>query len=235
MRNSFPMTPILLSLALVFVVGCSAPTSPVDELQAQLKTAPEYSIILEDMREEGTFFPAYYHKYKVIQGDQTWSTDLRQVSEEFYRRNENFLGMTLASKIEGEKSTTPHPAGYNYVGNEKYGQWKSDNRGNSFWEFYGKYALMRDLFGSPDEVSFATITINTEAIGPKIGPTTVEPAENTAPMARSPGSATRLFLSGVEREMWPASNAFVKSSRAESGAAVATPCAHAALDLASRQ
>ncbi len=147
MRNSFPMTPILLSLALVFVVGCSAPTSPVDELQAQLKTVPEYSIILEDMREEGTFFPAYYHKYKVIQGDQAWSTDLRQVSEEFYRKNENFLGMTLASKIEGEKSTTPHPAGYNYVGNEKYGQWKSDNRGNSFWEFYGKYALMRDLFG----------------------------------------------------------------------------------------
>jgi len=141
------MTLIVLSLALVLVAGCSAPTSPLDELKAQLKTAPEYNIILEDMREEGTFLPAYYHKYKVLQGDQTWSTDLRKVSEKFYRQNENFLGMTLASKTEGEESTTPHPAGYNYVGNEKYGQWRNDHSGNSVWEFYGKYALMRDLFG----------------------------------------------------------------------------------------
>ena len=142
MRNTFPMMLAALSLVLIFVAGCSSPTSPLDELKAQLKTAPEYNIILEDMREEGTFLPAYYHKYKVLQGDQAWSTDLRKVSEEFYRKNENFLGMSLASKTEGEESSTPHPAGYNYVGNEKYGQWKSDNSGNSFWEFYGKYALM---------------------------------------------------------------------------------------------
>lgn len=138
---------LLPSLALVCVIGCSAPISPLDDLKAQLKTAGEYSIILEDMREEGTFLPTYYHKYKVLQGTQTWSTDLRQVSEDFYRKNENFLGMTLASKTEGEESTTPHPAGYNYVGNEKYGQWRNDNRGSSVWEFYGRYALMRDLFG----------------------------------------------------------------------------------------
>lgn len=147
MRITFPLIGAVLSLVLAFVTGCSAPTSPLDELKSQLKTVPEYNIILEDMREEGTFFPAYYHKYKVLQGDQTWSTDLRKVSEEFYRKNENFLGMSLASKTQGEENSTPHPAGYDYVGNEKYGQWKSDNRGNSFWEFYGKYALMRDVLG----------------------------------------------------------------------------------------
>ena len=145
MCHSFSLT--LAVLSLVLAAGCSAPTSPVEELKAQLKTVPDYNIILEDMREEGTFFPAYYHKYKIVQGDQTWSTDWRKVPQEFYSKNENFLGMTLASKTDGEESSTPHPAGYNYVGNEKYGQWKSDNRGNSFWEFYGKYALMRDVFG----------------------------------------------------------------------------------------
>jgi hypothetical protein len=59
MRNTFPIPIIIaaLSLVLVFVAGCSSPTSPLDELKAQLKTAPEYNIILEDMREEGTFLP----------------------------------------------------------------------------------------------------------------------------------------------------------------------------------
>ena len=140
-----------LLLVLVFAVsiaaGCASSSSPLDELKAQLQTVPEYSIILEDMREDGFFLPVYLHKYKVLQGEQTWSSGWREVSEDFYRQNENFLGMTLASKTAGQESATPHPAGYNYVGNEKYGQWKSDNRGNSFWEFYGQYALLRDVLG----------------------------------------------------------------------------------------
>lgn len=147
MRHIFS-TPILgLFLILGLLSGCSAPSSPLDELKAQLRDAPEYTIALEDMREEGTFFPVYYHKYNVLQGEQVWSTGWLEVSEEFYRRNENFLGMSLASKTEGQESTTPHPAGYHYVGNEKYGQWKTDSSGNSFWEFYGKYALLRDVLG----------------------------------------------------------------------------------------
>jgi hypothetical protein len=147
MRRIFSIRILGLFLVLGLLSGCSAAPSPVDELTAQLRNAPEYTIALEDMREEGTFFPAYYHKYKVLQGDQVWSTGWREVSEQFYRANENFLGMSLASKAGGAESTTPHPAGYNYVGNERYGQWQTDNRGNSFWEFYGRYALMRDVLG----------------------------------------------------------------------------------------
>ena len=154
MRHIFS-TPLLgpvLILGLILgplfgLSGCSAPRSPLDQLKAQLRDAPEYTIALEDMRQDGTFFPAYYHKYKVLQGEQVWSTDWLEVSEDFYRRNENFLGMSLASKREGQETTTPHPAGYHYVGNEQYGRWRSDSSGNSFWEFYGKYALLRDVLG----------------------------------------------------------------------------------------
>ncbi len=149
MRRIFS-TPSLLGLFLIIGLvssGCSSSLSPLDNLKAQLRDAPEYTIILEDMREEGIFFPAYYHKYKVLQGEQVWSTKWLEISEQFYRRNENFLGLSLASKNKEQENTTPHPAPYHYVGNEKYGQWKTDSSGSSFWEFYGKYALLRDVLG----------------------------------------------------------------------------------------
>lgn len=147
MKRLFSLQILGILLCVVCIAGCAGSSSPLEELKAQLQTAPEYSIILEDMREEGFFLPVYMHKYQVLQGEQTWSSGWREVSEDFYRKNENFLGMTLASKAAGTESTTPHPAGYNHVGNEKYGQWKSDDRGNSFWEFYGQYALLRDVLG----------------------------------------------------------------------------------------
>ncbi len=40
-------------------------------------------------------------------------------------------------------------AGSNLAGNPRYGQWRRDSSGNSFWVFYGQYAMMRSLFFSP--------------------------------------------------------------------------------------
>ncbi len=37
--------------------------------------------------------------------------------------------------------------GSQMVGNPNYGQWRTDSSGSSFWEFYGKYALLSQLFG----------------------------------------------------------------------------------------
>ena len=33
------------------------------------------------------------------------------------------------------------------MGNSRYGQWRQDSRGGSFWEFYGKYAFFSHVFG----------------------------------------------------------------------------------------
>lgn len=131
----------------VLVSGCGSSTPPLEQLRTQLSHADEYSIILEDMREDGTFIPTYHHKYKVSQGENAWTTEWLQVSDSFYRRNENFLGMTLASRTSDGDNTTPHPPGYGYVGNSRYGQWQTNSSGMSFWAFYGQYALMRDMFG----------------------------------------------------------------------------------------
>lgn len=39
--------------------------------------------------------------------------------------------------------------GSQLVGNPHYGQWRTDSGGNSFWAWYGQFALIRDLLGGP--------------------------------------------------------------------------------------
>jgi hypothetical protein len=135
---------IILSL---FLNACSR-TEPLDILKGNLKDVPAYSIILDDMKKEGAFFPSYYHKYKIVQDSEERITDWEEVSEQFYKRYQNFLGMTLVAKTKDGLDTTPSPPGYDHIGDPRYGQWRKDNNGNSFWEFYGKYALFRDALSA---------------------------------------------------------------------------------------
>ncbi len=137
------------------LAGCGS-SSPVERLKQELSQYPEFSIILEDMKEEGNFFSNYYHRYKTVyaqkEGDSlvyiSDITDWLKVSEKEYRKYEPFLGMVLVSKTpDGKIADVQYPPGYQYVGNPQYGRWQNDSRGNSFWEFYGKYALMSQLFG----------------------------------------------------------------------------------------
>jgi hypothetical protein len=138
---------LALILAATFLHGCGGRRLPIDIIKKDLRDVPSYSINLEDMDETGTFFKSYYHKYRIVQGERAFTTDWMKVPEDYYQKNENFLGMTLLSKKEGQYSTSVGPPGYNYVGDEQYGKWQRDSSGNSFWEFYGKYALLSHLLG----------------------------------------------------------------------------------------
>ncbi|RMH75904.1 MAG: hypothetical protein D6681_21955, partial [Calditrichaeota bacterium] len=65
-----------------------------------------------------------------------------------YQNYYPYLGMVLAAKTpDGKVMDTPSPPGYQYVGNPRYGHWRTGPDGTTFWEFYGKYALLRDIFG----------------------------------------------------------------------------------------
>ncbi|MBF0449719.1 MAG: hypothetical protein HQK75_03375 [Candidatus Magnetomorum sp.] len=132
---------------LIEIVGCGSSLSPVDQLKDQLRDVPTYSIILEDMKEDGNIFTHYFHKYKVVQLEKSWITGWEEVSESFYQKNANFLGMTLAGKKDGTASNQVAPPGYAYVGDSNYGQWRTDSSGGSFWEFYGKYRMFTDVLG----------------------------------------------------------------------------------------
>ena len=138
-------------IAYMGVSGCGAGKTtgevPIHRLKKNLEKTPTYSIVLEDMREEGNFIKKYYHQYRIVVPDNIKQTEWLEVPEDYYRHNAGFLGMTLAAKKEGQEVAGVAPPGYAYVGDSRYGRWREDGRGGSFWEWYGKYALFSTLFG----------------------------------------------------------------------------------------
>ncbi len=158
MRNNIFLYAVYAIFGLLFFSGCASKADPVEKFRKGLARYPEYSVVFSDMKDEGNFFKNFFHKYKVVTGRmekgkeemiiESAETDWIKVSESAYRRYENFLGMTLLSKDRSGKITdVAQPPGYQYVGDSRYGRWRTDQRGNSFWEFYGKYMFMRSLFG----------------------------------------------------------------------------------------
>lgn len=112
-----------------------------------------YSVILYDMNFEVGTDTTYQHQYKVIVENENFIpkdtlTDLVTVSDTTFNYYAEDLEMEILSKNQNEEITYSAPPGYNrYVGNTRYGEWKQDSSGDSFWEFYGKYAFLRTMFG----------------------------------------------------------------------------------------
>ena len=147
-----------LWVLLALIALSCASSSPLDQIKRQLTKYPEFSIMLEDMKEEGNFFKDYFHRYKIIYGEktagsdeleyQTTITDWYKVKNKEFEKYANNLGMVLVAKgKDGKIDDVQHPPGYQYVGDSRYGTWRRDERGNSFWEFYGKYAFFSHMFG----------------------------------------------------------------------------------------
>ena len=154
MKNTFFY--FIVTTTILLFSGCGT-SSPLEKIKKELDQYPEYTIILEDMKEDGNFFTDYYHRYKTVYGRalsgqdsivyETNLTDWEKVSKKEFHKNANYLGMVLASRsANGEVSNNQHPPGYQYVGNQQYGQWRTGANGSSFWEFYGKYALISSMF-----------------------------------------------------------------------------------------
>ena len=152
---------LFLTLAsLLFSCEKSEKKTPIDILIRDMENETTFEIMLYDM-EEGGWFSDYKHQYTIIrEKDSIVLNDSTQVPEvakvpykkktewyvitkEFYKKNLDNMGMTLASKNEdGEISKVPAPAGYNrYVGNRSYGHWNG-----GFWQFYGQYMFMSTMF-----------------------------------------------------------------------------------------
>lgn len=167
-----PRTILRPGLILVLTLAClaCAPPDPLEKLKRELAAFPQYSVVLEDMKEGGNLTDDFYHQYRVVwaeeEGEATPEAepgaaseaaelafherleDWAPVSEDMYRKYQDFLGMTVLAKSAEGVETTPAPAGYEYVGNPRYGEWRTDSSGNSFWAFYGRYALLSHLFGT---------------------------------------------------------------------------------------
>lgn len=104
-----------------------------------------------------------WHKYSTIKNEVlTSSTNWESVSNDFFYKFEGRLGMPIYSKPYGyynEEATAEstnilaqtiaEPITVNGLptGRNQYGEWRSNN-GNSFFHYYGQYALISNLMGS---------------------------------------------------------------------------------------
>jgi len=85
----------------------------------------------------------------VTTSDEKWV----DVSKGQFDANRNNLGMAIehkpAGKYDVEAERVAQPAGFAYMAppgqSNQYGHWEERGGGQSFWVFYGQYALMRDL------------------------------------------------------------------------------------------
>jgi len=148
------------------LTSCSA-SNPLPLLEKRFGGFPQYSVILEDMRVGGNFFREYEHRYKVVYAEEQPGseglvfrdrlTDWTRVDEDFYRRYDSCLGMTILTEDGGAKASgggsksACYPAGYRYVGNDRYGSWRSRSTGGYGWVFFPRYSRMGRTFGMPDE------------------------------------------------------------------------------------
>ena len=89
LRESFFL--YLCLLVALICQGCGVGQNPVERIQNELQSEKEYAIILHDMREEGNFFPSYYHQYRVDIGEQQSMLPLIEVDESYYKKNEPYL------------------------------------------------------------------------------------------------------------------------------------------------
>jgi len=144
----------LFSVFFLFSCGGSEFTkTPVDTLIRDMDQLQNFTIILYDMDVESGWPDKYKHRYKVIKEKEDGTpyeelTEWYEVDENTFGYYENDMGMEIASKQDGKVTKETSPPGYSrYVGNEKYGTWRTNSNGTSFWEFYGQYAFMRSMIG----------------------------------------------------------------------------------------
>jgi len=163
----------LILLVLSSCGGKEFKKNPVDEVIKEMPSTTKFTVILNDMDVEGSFFKTFKHQYKIIEEkivavpEQTTGdgiseismqedagvpveriTDWYEVDERFFKQHQDNMGMEIAARgDDGKVTKSVAPAGYSqYVGNQRYGRW--ENRGGtSFWAFYGQYAFMSRMFG----------------------------------------------------------------------------------------
>lgn len=155
--NTLPESlPYLARYTSGFLGGRTAIAGGVDAARWNaLDVSPkqEWPSFSDDTAEFGYRLSAeYFHKYLVTEDGKATETDWERVDETTFEAHVRDLGMDIVSKpygaFEDEKVVKPTPAGMAFVGNPRYGEWRVNDSGISFWAWYGAYRLFGDLLGT---------------------------------------------------------------------------------------
>lgn len=106
-------------------------------------------------------FAKPFHRYIIIENEKQSEKGWVSVSEDEYWGQHDNLGLSVMTKpygyYEEDALTKATPVGLAMIatpevkegvayGSNQYGEWRHSN-GNSFWHYYGQYALYRSLLG----------------------------------------------------------------------------------------
>ena len=147
MKNCFrSLLPALLMA--VLLTACGEPDNPMDILRSSLDDESAYTIMLEDMRQEGSLFPKNYHKYEVATDQRTFSTDWYEVPDDMYTRYLPYLGMVVWLRDSDEDMDDEffEPPGFHRIGKKKYGKWKKKD-GKEYWSYHPQYGHYTGMLG----------------------------------------------------------------------------------------
>lgn len=126
---------------------------PIDDLIKEYNTIQNFSIILLDMNydeDRDKYLHQYQVMYSPLENPDTLlekTSDWLIVSDEYFEKQVENMGMSIATKVDGTLKKVAAPPGYNYAGDKRYGSWQTNSSGGSFWQFYGQYMFMRSMFG----------------------------------------------------------------------------------------
>lgn len=116
-----------------------------------------------------------FHRYTTIENGKVDEGRWQEVPNKYFWDNYENLGMALVTKPIGsfvsESIQTPEPVGLATVakpemvdgvptGSNKYGEWRRDSSGNSFWFYYSMYRILGDFgygrYGYNDWYGYST-------------------------------------------------------------------------------
>lgn len=129
-----------------------SPLSSVSELSQRLdKGYEDFSLILADVREVGDICILSFGLTGKPKGRDSLTNEelIYRFPKETCSDYSPYVGKEVMAKVREEGGYRVHtdikdPAGH-FVGNPYYGRWERDSSGNSFWVWYGRYALFRDI------------------------------------------------------------------------------------------
>ncbi len=138
----------LYSILIILYLGLAKALSPSEHGIQFLKNESQFSkllkgknltVILVDTHATGFLIKTYYQKLRVISDYENVDEMILRTNKEFAKKNKDFIGLSIYRKTSDTEDFLPLPPGSLYVDNPKYGMWKTNKKGLTYWSFHKTY------------------------------------------------------------------------------------------------
>ncbi len=134
----------LYTMLMILYLGLAKTLSPseigIHYLQnergfSKIIMSPDTTVILVDTHATGFLIKTYYQKYRVISGYDNVEELIVRTNKDFAIKNLQNIGLSLYRRTRDKEEFLPLPPGSIYLGNNEYGRWRRNKKGESLWVF----------------------------------------------------------------------------------------------------